>query len=50
MRDTKTYRLEVTFPADQEDEIKRMAKECGFKDVMKYARVSMKCYYTMKTF
>jgi len=33
---------------DQEEEIKRMAKECGFQNVSEFARVSMKFYYTMK--
>ena len=36
------------FSQEHEDEIKRMAKECGFQNVSEFARVSMKFYYTMK--
>ncbi|BAP62111.1 hypothetical protein [Methanococcus maripaludis] len=48
MTGSKPYRLEVTFPAEQENEIRQMAKECGFRNVAEYARVSMKFFYTMK--
>jgi len=40
----KVLQIRLNSPK-QEEEIKRMAKECGFQNISEYARVSMKHYY-----
>lgn len=46
--DKKIKSMKFRVCEDQEEEIKRMARECGFQNVSEFARVSMKFYYTMK--